>query len=65
LTTDWHTASVSYAAITAKVHQPFDVHGNFTPQFALYLVIAVDDIADTTQLVITKLIDANGGINLA
>ena len=43
LTTDRHTPPVSYSTITAKVHQSFDVHGNFTPQFALYLVIAVDE----------------------
>src|SRR6202007_2413498 len=49
-------AAVAQAAITAQVHQPFDIHGNDAPQIALDLVFAVDQLADAQHFLVGELV---------
>ena len=52
------------AAITADVHQPFDIHLHTLSEIALDLALSVDDRADLIKLVLTEVTDlcvnANG-----
>ncbi len=50
-------AAMPQATIAAEVHEPLDVHGHFTPQIALDLVFAVDQLADARTSSIGELVD--------
>ena len=50
-------APMAQATVAAQVHQPLDVHRNFTPQVALDAVILVDQLAQLQHFVVRKLID--------
>jgi len=49
-------ATMAQPAIAAEVHQPLDVHRDFTPQVALDAVFAVDQLADPQHLVVRQLV---------
>src|SRR6516162_8867063 len=57
LTSDRQAAAMPQAAVAAKVHQPFDIHGNVSPQVALHDVVAVDRLADLQDLRVGQLVD--------
>src|SRR5262249_8642559 len=46
------------AAIAAEIHQPLDVHRDFTAQIAFHDVIAVDDFANLDDFVFRQIADA-------
>src|SRR5262249_39646793 len=52
--------SVPEPAVTAEVHQSLDVHLHFTPQIALDLEFAFDNVADRLDLGVGKLFDPLG-----
>src|SRR6516164_7222693 len=57
LTSDRQAAAMPQAAVAAKVHQPFDIHGDVSPQVALHDVVAVDRLADLQHLRVGQLVD--------
>jgi hypothetical protein len=38
---------VAQTAVATQIHEPFDVHGNLSAQFALYFKLTVNDFANT------------------
>src|SRR5215211_7625551 len=57
LAANGQAAPVPQAAIAAKIHQAFDVHGHIAPQVALDHVVAVDDLADLQHFLVGELRD--------
>src|SRR3954452_2196002 len=58
LTAHRQTATMTQAAIAAKVHQTLDVDANLTTQVALDEIVAVDHFADLEHFSVAELIDA-------
>ena len=46
LTADRQTLTVTQAAVAAQIHQAFDVHTDFTAQFAFDMIFMVDQFAN-------------------
>jgi hypothetical protein len=67
LTANRKTFAVPQPAVAAKIHEPFDVHRDFTPLVALDLIVSVDEFADPQHFVVGKLVDPAivGDIQLA
>jgi len=40
---------VTESAVTAQIHESFDIHGDFRPQFTLDLVFAIDHLANAVD----------------
>jgi hypothetical protein len=56
---------VPSAAIAADFSQPFDIHGDFTPQVAFNGVTVFDRIPDFGNLLVIQVLDAGIVINRA
>ena len=54
---------MAQSAITTKVHEPLNIHGNFTTSIALDLVFVVDDVTDTPNFHFCQVISAGIEIN--
>jgi hypothetical protein len=52
------------ASVTAEVHQPFDVHGNFCSKFPFYLEFAIDYLTNAVDLSFGKIVCIGIGIDL-
>ena len=50
LTANRHSPSMTKATIATQIHQPFDVHGDLSPQVTFHLVITIDDSTDSVDL---------------
>src|SRR5262245_37825460 len=50
LTAHRQSAAMAQAPVAAEVHQPLDVHGHFAPKIALDHIVAVDHLANLTDL---------------
>ncbi len=48
---------MAQTAIATQIHQPLDVHCDFTPLIALDLIFPVDQFTDTQHLVVPELVD--------
>ena len=44
------------ASITAQVHKPFDVHGNFCSKLPFYLEFVIDDLTNIVNLSFGKIV---------
>src|SRR6266581_5129800 len=55
LTAHRQAASVTQAPVAAEIHQPLDVHGDFTPQIALDHVVTVDHFAQLQDFLVGQL----------
>ena len=51
-------------AVTAQVHQPFDVHGNLRAKLPFYLEVTIDDFTNAVDLSLGEIIRARIRINL-
>ena len=58
LTMNGQAATMTQAAIATEIHQPLNVHRNFTPQIALNRELSVNGFADLQNLAVGELIDA-------
>jgi hypothetical protein len=52
LAADGQALPVPDAAVAPDVHQPLHVHRDFASQIALDLVLALDDVADASGLIV-------------
>jgi hypothetical protein len=43
-------------AITTQFHESLNVHGHFSPKFSFNLVLAVNNLSDLADLVLTQVI---------
>src|SRR3954451_6356623 len=57
LATHRQATAMPQAAVAGHVHQPLDVHRDFTAQVALNPVFAVDQLADAEDFLIRQLVD--------
>ncbi len=55
LTPHRQTAAMTQTAVATQIHDTLDVHGVLATQVALDLVILVDGVADTGQLVVGQI----------
>src|SRR6516165_5803158 len=55
LPTDWQAAAVTQPSIAAEIHQPLDIHCDFTSQVALDYVVAVDHFAKLQHFLVSQL----------
>src|SRR5262245_52143378 len=60
LAADRQALAVAQAAISAEIHEPLNIHGNFAAKVALDDIVAVDDFADLQHFGIRQLVDALG-----
>jgi hypothetical protein len=51
---------VAEAAIAAKVHEALHRSGNLTAEVSLYLLVALNHLADLVDLLLSKAVRANG-----
>jgi hypothetical protein len=63
LATHRQSLAVAQAPVTAKVHQPLDVHRHLAAQIALDLETLIDDLAHPYDFVVGELIDPPFGGN--
>jgi hypothetical protein len=47
---------MSQPSIAAQVHEPFNIHGHFSPQITLDFVIGVNSLPDPCDLVIGQFV---------
>src|SRR5690606_2447051 len=64
LAADGQALAVAQAAVAAEVHEPRDVHRDFTAQVALDRVVRVDVFADREHFGIGQLVHPAGRVNL-
>jgi len=50
------TLTMPKATITAEIHQPFDIHRNFTPTVTLDRIIVVNDLHEIGNILVIKII---------
>ena len=63
LPTDWQSAAMAQAAVAADLHQPLDVHADLSPQVTFHPIVAGDDLAQTSDLVLSQILHACVGID--
>ncbi len=52
------------ASITAKVHEPLDIHGYGRPKFTFDLVVLVDGLPDAVNFGLSQLVGTRAKINI-
>src|SRR5215831_1479498 len=58
LTANRQPFAMTQTTIAAEIHQPLDVHRDFTTKIAFHDVIAVDDLANLDDFVFRQIADA-------
>src|SRR5262245_25965080 len=58
LTANREPFAMAQTTVAAEIHQPLDVHRDFTPEIAFDDVIAVDDLANLDDFVFRQIADA-------
>jgi hypothetical protein len=58
LTTNRQRAAMSQPSVTTDVHQTLDVHLDTFAEIALNFTLRFEDASDTTQLVLTQVLNA-------
>ena len=49
-------SSMPEAAVTAQIHKPLDIHGNFCSKFPFYLEFTIDYLTDAVYLSFGKIV---------
>ena len=55
--------AVTNAAVAADFDQSLDVHGDFTPEVALYLAVVVDVFSEFVDIRFGQVLDPDIGVN--
>jgi hypothetical protein len=59
------TSAVTEATVATEIHQAIDIHRHFAPKITLYLVMALDDVAQPGDVTLGEIVAAYRGIDLS
>ena len=63
LTANGQALAVTNAAIAADFDEPLDVHGDFTPEVALYLAVMINVLSQFVNIRFGQILDPDVGVN--